>query len=145
MSYVSEFIKNKDENRELYETYISLGIRRPNQDSIEEVFKTGEFQMYQGSDDEAFPSETGVWFLYKNSGLRKINNIVHSIEFDSTFNKINITDLTLMDITDDRGINPDYLGSIYNLKGSFQTLLKTENGEIVELIIDEFSLVFLDF
>lgn len=141
-SIQTTFLK-KTNDEPYFFTRLTLAISNYRDDSLafEEVIRLGEFELYQ--DSFITPSSSLHWYL-PSIGISPINGDVHSRVNDPLFDKIEITEISMIDFFNDPNQVPSSQeGQLYNVKGSFQVKLKTEEGEIKELIIDEFSTMFI--
>lgn len=131
-----------------YDTYFAFAISNFLLDSInlEEVITLGQFDFHPGP--EARPQASFKWYLPNKYALYQlINGVYHSRVFDPLFDRIEITEISLINSLE----NPDSpgfsstanYGPLYNIKGTFQLKFVTvDNDEPVELIIEEFSAMF---
>jgi hypothetical protein len=144
-SYESDFIRNKENNLDLFETYITIGLYIADTEKLLDLLQPGEYKLYPAPDTEPEYIPEMRWFLPRNIAARKVNDTPNAVVFDENFSKIIISDFHQVDVTNDFGIDSDLTNTIYRVNGSFQTKLineEDENPRVVDFIVEEFSMMF---
>lgn len=139
----TEFTKTDKDG--YYLTFITLALRREENSNLEDLIEVGNFEMHDGPLPTPPDDDLGRWFYSLNIGSRKINGIIHDVIYDTSFDKIEITSFER--IPDPVGTNYSlgpFNGPLYKVTGNFQIRLRTINDDIVDLIIEEFSILLED-
>jgi len=139
----TEFIKKNETGEHI--TFITLAIKRETESQLENIISIGTFEMHDGPLPSPPDDDLGRWFFPLNIGTRSINGIKHSVVYDTSFDKIEITSFErIPDPLNTNYSQGPFNGPLYKVTGNFQIRLRTEDDEIVELIIEDFSILLED-